>query len=418
RGAATFLNVVSVLLTGFALISIARSHWAIAKELASAQDKLGKLSADKDRYARPDIFYIILDGYGRTDTFEKEYGFSDQDFIQALEGKGFYVAKHARTNYVQTELSLASSLNLNYLDKFMKRTGNPSEERGILDQKIDESEVSKFLKGLGYRYFAITTGFPALRFKSADVAIEQESGGSLFINALRDLTPFPTAETGYQSQYTVRRKHIEGGFHALESLASPGAAPKFVVLHVLAPHPPFVFGPNGESRLPKGPFGFWDGSHFHDLSAGRNDYVSGYRDQAKYIAKRTLQALERVFGKATSPPVVIIQGDHGPKNELNQDSLEKSNLDEVFGILNALYVPDSVRRQLDRNLTPVNTFRTLFTAMFGANLPRLPDRSYFSPWGAPLDFVDVTDRLSTSPEETEPNPAVREFPTNSAGTSP
>lgn len=393
RGVATFLNVTGVLLMVMALGSIARSHWTIRGELARTTEEKSATKGTAIPAGMPDIFYIILDGYGRTDTFERNYGFSDKAFVEELEERGFYVAKQARSNYVQTELSLTSTLNLEYLDQIVRPIGNVVEQRMLLDQMIDDSRVSRFLRSKGYLYYAITTGFPALTFRSADVVVEQESGSTLFLNALREKTPFPTPEVAYTSQYDARRFYLEGGYRAIENLAPPGPKPRFVIVHILAPHPPFVFGPKGEPRRPKGPYGFWDGSHFHDIYAGRNDYVTGYREQAQYIAKRTLDAIDKLARTGPRAPIILIQGDHGPKNAVNQDFLEKTDLDEAFGILSAFRVPDSIKAKLYPSISPVNTFRLLLSEMFTEDFPLRDDRHLYSTWGEPLKMVDVSEEL-------------------------
>jgi hypothetical protein len=41
----------------------------------------------------PDVYYIILDGYGRQDVLQREYGFDNSEFINALQSRAFYVAR-------------------------------------------------------------------------------------------------------------------------------------------------------------------------------------------------------------------------------------------------------------------------------------------------------------------------------------
>jgi hypothetical protein len=94
--------------------------------------------------------------------------------------------------------------------------------------------------------------------------------------------------------------------------------------------------------------------------------------------------------------VILIQGDHGPKGHLDQDSSAGSDLNEVFGILSAYRVPPEVRTLLYPGITPVNSFRAILDGLFGEHLPFLPDKSYFSPWTKPLSLEDVTGRLGES----------------------
>jgi hypothetical protein len=63
----------------------------------------------------PDIYYIILDGYGRSDVLRDLYGLDEGPFLRALQEDGFYVADKSRSNYGQTSLSFASALNMSYL---------------------------------------------------------------------------------------------------------------------------------------------------------------------------------------------------------------------------------------------------------------------------------------------------------------
>ncbi len=66
---------------------------------------------------KPDIYYIILDGYGRGDVLKSVYGFDNEKFYNELENRGFFIARKSNANYAQTTLfSLASSLNMEYLE--------------------------------------------------------------------------------------------------------------------------------------------------------------------------------------------------------------------------------------------------------------------------------------------------------------
>lgn len=60
----------------------------------------------------PDIYYIVLDGYGRADVLEELYGHDNGPFLDGLRDRGFYVADEAYSNYAVTPLSLAGTLNM------------------------------------------------------------------------------------------------------------------------------------------------------------------------------------------------------------------------------------------------------------------------------------------------------------------
>jgi hypothetical protein len=64
-----------------------------------------------------------------------------------------------------------------------------------------------------------------------------------------------------------------------------------------------------------------------------------------------------------------------------------------FKILNAYYLPNGGEKYLYDSISPVNTFRVIINAYFGEHLELLPDRSYYSNYIMPYNFVDVTDKV-------------------------
>ena len=65
----------------------------------------------------PDVYYIILDAYSRDDILDEVYDYDNSSFLNELTNLGFYVARCSQSNYAQTQLSLASALNLDYISE-------------------------------------------------------------------------------------------------------------------------------------------------------------------------------------------------------------------------------------------------------------------------------------------------------------
>lgn len=379
---ATFLAVVALANVGLRLVQL-RTLGARAPRAALS----GGTTAD-----RPDILYIILDGYGRSDAVRRAIGYDDSAFVEGLRKRGFYVAERSRANYCQTELSLASSLNMGFIPDLLPNVKPGTEERKPLANLIEDNEVARRLRSRGYRFVAVTSGFPPVSFERADLRLEDRTGGTMVESALLRMTPFATPSI-VESQFEVRRHRLLTAFENLKSLAAPTPAPRFVVAHILAPHPPFVFGPNGERRARKGGFGYFDGSDYMTFVGNPAEYRRGWAGQAEFVGKEMLRVLDRLLAGRGPKPLIVIQGDHGSKVGLDQNDLAKTDLHECFPILNAYRVPDAVRRDLRPDITPVNTFRTILRDLFGDDLPPLPDRSWYSRYATPYDFTDVTDRI-------------------------
>jgi len=176
----------------------------------------------------------------------------------------------------------------------------------------------------------------------------------------------------------------------------PSERPRFIFVHILAPHPPFVLAADDKFHRPAGPFGYWDGSDYMTYCGKPADYAKGYANQAADIDRLMLAALDQILAKETTKPIIVIQGDHGSKMRLDQNDLSKTDVTECFKNLEAFYVPDPIRADLYPGITPVNEFRLILNDLFGEKLPMLPDRSWYSPFATPLEFTDVTARVDGS----------------------
>ena len=64
----------------------------------------------------PDVYYIILDEYAGSEVLIEFFDYDNQEFLKFLKNNGFYVIPNAHSNYDGTDLSLASSLNMGYID--------------------------------------------------------------------------------------------------------------------------------------------------------------------------------------------------------------------------------------------------------------------------------------------------------------
>lgn len=341
----------------------------------------------------PDVYYIILDAYGRADSLKQFYGYDNTPFLTALEQRGFYIAKHSRANYNQTPICLASALNMTDLDGMASRLRRPDGSLEPCRQMLDDNEVATQLSKQGYHYVYIGSGIGEARVDTADLILNNEPKISGFEGQVMGLTGMDLAAFE-RSRYDEHRSHLLEAFDNLKKIP-PLPYPKFVFTHILAPHPPFVLGPNGESVYPSGTLNLSDGSWLLGQIT-REQYIQGYTAQLQYVNRRALEAVDAILKQSRKPPIIIIQGDHGSRMNLNWDSLEKTDIREPFSILNAYYVPSRVRKHLYDTITPVNSFRIILTDVFGLNYPTVPDRSFYSTALLPVDFTEVTHLLPRS----------------------
>ena len=77
---------------------------------------------------RPDIYYIILDEYAGAEALLDDFHYDNSPFLDFLKNRGFAVPSDSLTNYPRTELSVASSLNLEYVNFLTKEAGPDTKD--------------------------------------------------------------------------------------------------------------------------------------------------------------------------------------------------------------------------------------------------------------------------------------------------
>jgi hypothetical protein len=320
----------------------------------------------------PDIYYIILDGYGRSDVL-KGYGYDNSDFLNSLRDLGFFVADCAQSNYAQTKISLASSLNINYLDALGEQYAPGSGVLTGLDKRIQHSVVRDVLEQAGYKTIGFATGFPMTQLTDADYYFAPQTSWTR-PNEFESLLLQTTPAGAIQNQTTLdllnaspqlSRERILFALDKLDEVPSI-KGPKFVFVHLVLPHPPYVFGPTGGPAAPLGA---------GDTRAKQEAHL--YRDQAIYASSRIMEIVPEIIANSPTPPIIVIQGDHGPT--------VPSPARERMLILNAYFLP-GVQAPVYPRVTPVNTFRIIFNTYFGQNLALLDDVSLYSKARHPFDY--------------------------------
>jgi len=320
----------------------------------------------------PDIYYIILDAYGREDTLQKYYDYDNSEFIAYLNDVGFYVADQSHSNYEMTVLSLSSSLNMNYLAGI--KTSQPARTLDTLSltELVRENRVSEMLKNLGYKTVSFHSGHTVTEVRNADYYMTTGIAISEFQNLLLNMTPLPWLGSVMSriqisdgislDAYAAHRQKLLAIFNNLTKVPAI-KEPTFSFAHILCPRHPYVFGPNGESRRPeKDMLSFIKGEA---TSVPDDVFKRRYKDQLTYINKITKDTIDKILARSETPPIIIIQGDHGPGRiqawdgdflnwkggapnietwdnpSLSIDNLSPDVMQDRFSIFNVYFVPDS-----------------------------------------------------------------------------
>ena len=374
-----FLNLTSGMLLLLQIINVGASSSGVTVRTP----ELFTDTSQRVRDDSPDIYYIILDAYGRHDTL-REY--DNSSFIKALEERGFYVAREATSNYRTTIHSLASSLNLAYLHEIEPR---PPENRSDAIALVQNNALAATLRSLGYTYVFLESGYVVsnrapqadifLTFTPAGVVVS--SGGeetryspivpsaqaegilaSGFLRALIDTTALRPL-TGHRFQPRDHSpydwwspKRTQQMFAVLsEAIDTPG--PKFVFAHIIKPHPPATFDRHGNIFIgQRSTDGFSDS---HDPTV-----PNAYTGQLIYINSLLLKTIDRILETSAEKPIIVITADHGL---IEYDK---------HAILAALHLPNGGNRVLYPSISSVNHFRVILDYYFDLKLSLLEDLTF------------------------------------------
>ncbi len=324
----------------------------------------------------PDIYYIILDAYASAETLEQIWDHDNHEFVDYLTERGFYVVPDAKTNYTVTFLSLASSLNMQYINYLADELGVDSTDRRQAYQMIQNSEAVRFLRSRGYKFIHFQSGWGATgKNPYADRDIRCGLVTEFAQVLVRTTVLRPLADRLIPDD---RRTVVLCTFETLAEVQQIIEGPRFVFAHILVPHPPFLFGPNGEPMDT-------------DPDFDSRDWDSYYLGQLDFVNKKVKVLVDKILSEAETPPVIILQADHGSRSRRAPAEPSGRPLIERIGILNAYYLPGNGHELLYETITPVNTFRVIFNAYFETNYELLEDRVFFSRLKRPYDFTDVTD---------------------------
>lgn len=369
-----FLWIVGVLIFLFPAFNIAikyvnhlKKTEIISKQYENAQ-KLAKT---------PNIYFIILDTYARADQLKKIFDYDNYDFLEKLKKRGFYVAEKSYSNYPITYLSIASTLDMQYL---LEETSSLEQRIGYEKRLRGDNETVKTLKQNGYYYVHVENTFyngSSCDYKNEDFCAKINML-SILDHELWSLTPFEHAAALKKTIYN-RNELPEIG--KIVTHAYP--APFFVFAHTLATH--FPHNRKADCSLQ-------DKIQDNFTQGGDETEKKPYLEHLQCANKQIIALVDEIL--ANDPTgLIILQGDHGTSfNRQFQTHVDKWTLDqqrERFATLNAMKIPQECREHLNEDISLVNTFRIVFACLRGEKPDLLRNKSFISTYDGQISYGKV-----------------------------
>lgn len=386
------IGVIGLFLIFISLLQVLHFHLQFNRVLSFSpvttkiSARIGKVVDSENQntflnYTSPNIYYIILDEYANNEVLKNIFDYDNTELTSFLEDKRFKVFSQARSNYSQTTLSLASSLNMKYINYLADVLGEDSINTLLLTQMIKNNEVIRFIKSKGYKTVNFSSGWTGGtdRNRFVDINIFCVRNNDVITNLLLTtmLRPF---ENMFMNENM--RQRVLCTFSRLAEINKEVKEPIFVLAHFVSPHPPFIFRPNGE---PVNYSKFKNGNDFPNKE--------GYINQLRFINKNVEELVEKLTADKDNLPIIIIQADHGTASmptdwKNNNPALIYERMRPFVATFlpgENDFIPDSI--------TPVNIFRLIFNNYFNTKYELLENKVYFSTYEKPYKFLDVTEEV-------------------------
>jgi hypothetical protein len=377
------LNLLTVILLGIVLTR------GFLEGTLSPPERLGPAERGPIQEGLPDIYLVLLDGYPRSDTLARDFGYDDTLFLETMGGLGFTTASESHSNYNGTELTLASMLNVAHvadLPEVADHQHTPQGQSRVLTRAINQGRALDALRGVGYEIVTAPSEYSSVTLYDADRTIAGGEISSFELEILQQGTMreiLPDLQRSWLSDQ--HRARLSTTFETLGALAAERTGhPRFVLAHLLAPHAPVVFGPHGEPRdgwpcFPTACSIFYGGQAYGGAT------LPLIRDEIEYLDVRIQSAAEQILARSERPPVIIFFSDHGSRHDF----------DDSDEMLRSFFVASTPGRPglFPEDVTPINIIPRLLNAYAGTNLSMATEESYV----VDMRTVETSGMLNLTP---------------------
>jgi hypothetical protein len=372
RAVAPWLNLGSLAFLGAALVSAAMA--------------IAPVEVLPPRYAfhvadpKPNIYLVLLDGYPRADTLADAFGIDNQPFLEDLRRRGFVVGTEARSNYTLTSLTLAAMFDGAYVDQLgVRPTGSATGDLRALTTAINGSSMVDAFRGNGYSIITSASPFSDATLASADLVLDGGQATELELFMLQHtMLPGILDIVGSELLGDDQRARITGNLADLAGMPAraPGR-PKLAFVHVVSPHPPFLWDDEAPVPLPScfpRSCVLWEaGAEQRGLT--HDQYGRAMRGQLTHLNRQVLATVDEL--EATDPTAVIVLfSDHGARSEGPPS-------DEYFRTFFAARTPGR-GGVFPEDVSATNILRHLAGAYGDAPIAPLPYRAWLAEPGSLL----------------------------------
>jgi len=309
----------------------------------------------------PDIYYLMFDEFAGF-TSMREYFNNPKagEFKAYLQDEGFHVFEESRSSDIWSIHQIATRLN--YFDyKYVKR----HEEKWLYS--IANNKAAAFVESKGYTtvfFEEFSWFFPTMPEIRADHVYDIRAFENFALKTLYDDFGMLVVDATMLFPLNHNKEHIKAKYQPLHDFIDYSieripnleeiASPKFVFLHILMPHWPYLVDAAGNPVHP---------DFYQDW-----DYYEEYYEYSITVVQNMVDEL-LANADPENPPVIILQSDHGARALEYKSTLTDYPEEFQSDILFAVFTPGYDTSQLPQDLDPINTLPIVFNHYLGADIP-------------------------------------------------
>jgi hypothetical protein len=333
--------------------------------------KNSKLEINIPDSLKRNCYLLIYDAYANSAYLKKRFGFINP-LDSILTNKGFHVYANSKSNYNFTHFSIASLLNMGYINN-IRHDLITKKEYALALQLITKNKIVKSFEANGYEFLNLSI-FDIEHYPASIHSNYLPKGVSLFNrftffhHVFEDIGwhLFDSKNSKLQQFVYYRLNQLKKSNQTIDeeieqSLLYPTKTPKLIYAHYNMPHPPYFFDSTGKERpMPV----------VYKELRGEISKDTNYVSHLVYTNKKLLATVNKIMTAEKGNAVIIIAGDHGNR-ELN-------TRDEMFENFTAIYTPVAYREKLTKDsITLINIFPMVLNTAYGEHIKFAGDSLFF-----------------------------------------
>lgn len=376
-------NLITVVLTNFQFTISNEESYILKNELSTEYQLLEK----------PDIFYIVFDGYPNLDVAQELYGYDSEKIRLTFQSNNISINDLSTSPYGRTTYTFASIFDGKYL--FNPPEVSFEDRKKILENyKSGNTFTENVLRKNGYNIFKYGN---KTFCSNSDVCINDlvkniNTNNSVVYDLIMETPLKVIIEKGWinindifqlscSTSCEFNRSKDEKFKILLDVVNDNTKRPKFVFLHLMNTHEPYVFDKNCEySQNPS----------FQSAKDNKQGFFSTLN-----CANNEINFLLNTINLKNT--ILIIQSDHGPnfdKQVSSNNNLTKNQLMSRYYTLSASNFSDFCKEE--EKLSSVNTFRIIIECLSGQPIIKVEERNYLIYGNSEPGIFDITKEVRAS----------------------